>query len=362
MMAFTMAPTKAITMTRSPARSSAARTLLAPLALLTALGLSGCDVDPAPLFEIEGAGAVDGFLFLDADRSGVFDPFAGDTPLAGVPFEVRDRGTTRVFGSGAGVTGSDGRFAASGLPAGTHDLWIDPDGLPEGALLCRNPVPVSVYLAEAAEALVAAEPVCLISIQEAKDAGVGAFVNVSGIVTSFPGQLRGQYTYIQDGTAGVRVFSGLLEGQGIEVGDRLTLTAEVGLFNNDIQFTNPGLEGIEPGVGAPTPQATTTGALAEAGPTPAAPLQGRLVVVRAAQLQTFFVTGGNRNARIDDGSGPVEMRIEAALSGSGDAINDRFTLNACYDVVGVVGNFNGTAQVFPRSFDDITEVACTGGA
>ncbi len=327
-----------------------------------AAGLVACDADPAPPFQVDGTGSIDGFLFLDADRSGVFDPFAGDEPLAGVPFEVRDRGTTRVYGTGAGVTGSDGRFLAAGLPAGTHDLWIDPAGLPDGALLCRNPLPVSVYLAEAAEALVAAEPVCLISIQEAKDAGVGAFVNVSGIVTSFPGQLRSQYTYIQDGSAGVRIFSALLEGQGIEVGDRITLTAEVGIFNNDLQFTNPALDEVEPGVGAPTPQTTTTGAMAEAGPQPAHPLQGRLVVVRSARLETLFTSGGNRNARIDDGSGAMEIRIEAALSAAGAAINERFTLGACYDVVGVVGNFNGTAQIFPRSFDDIGEVACTGGA
>jgi hypothetical protein len=337
------------------------RSLGAGLGILL-VGVAACDVDPAPPFVVDGTGAIDGFLFLDADRSGFFDPFAGDEPLAGVPFEVRDRGTTRAFGGGAGVTGSDGRFQVASLPAGTHDLWVDPAGLPEGALLCRNPLPVSVYLAEAAEALVAAEPVCLITIQEAKEAGTGAFVNVSGIVTSFPGQLRGQYTYIQDGSAGVRVFSSALEGRGIEVGDRLTLTAELGIFNNDLQLTNPGLEEVEPGVGAPTPQTTTTGALAAAGPTPADPLQGRLVVIRAAQLQTFFVTGGDRNARIDDGSGAIELRVESALSDSGPAIDARFTLNACYDVVGVVGNFNGTAQVFPRSFDDITGVACTGGS
>jgi DNA/RNA endonuclease YhcR with UshA esterase domain len=331
----------------------------AALALL--LSLAACDQDPAPLFQFEGSGAIEGFLYLDQDRSGVFDPFAGDQPLAGVPFEVRDRGTTRVFGSGSGVTGSDGRFQVSGLPAGTHDLWMNPDGLPDGALLCRNPLPVSVYMSEAAQALVAAEPVCLISIQEAKDQGVGAFVNVAGIVTSFPGQLRSQYTYVQDGSAGVRVFSALLEGQGIEVGDRIALTAELAIFNNDLQLVNPTLESVEPGVGAPTPQAATTGGLAEAGPVAAHPLQGRLVVVRAAELQTLFTGGGNRNARIDDGSGAAEIRIEAALSASGDAINERFEVGACYDIVGVVGNFNGTAQVFPRSFDDITQVACTGG-
>ncbi len=331
-------------------------------ALALSLAMMACDADPAPPFVVEGTGSMDGFLFLDADRSGFFDPFAGDEPLAGVPFEVRDRGTSRVFGGGSGVTGSDGRFAVASLPPGTHDLWVDPAGLPEGALLCRNPLPVSVYLAESAEAMVAAEPVCLISIQEAKEAGTGAFVNVSGIVTSFPGQLRSQYTYIQDGSAGVRIFSAAIEGLGIEIGDRLTLTAEVGIFNNDLQFTSPGLEEIEPGVGAPTPQTTTTGAMAAAGPSPADPLQGRLVVVRAAQLQTNFTAGGNRNGLIDDGSGAMELRIEAALSPAGDPIRERFTVGNCYDVVGVVGNFNGTAQIFPRSFDDITEVACTGGS
>ncbi len=340
----------------------ALRKSLASFLVVGTLALSACDSDPAPLFQFDGAGEIDGFLFLDEGRTGFFDPFDGDRPLAGVPFEIRDRGTTRVFGSGAGLTGSDGRFAVSGLPVGTHDLWLDPAGLPEGALLCRNPRPVSIYMNEAAEALVAAEPVCLISIQEAKDAGIGAFVNVSGIVTSFPGQLRGQYTYIQDGSAGVRIFSALLEGQGIEVGDRLTLTGEMAIFNNDLQLVDPGLDEIEPGVGAPTPQTTTTGALAEAGPAPAHPLQGRLVVVRAAQLQTLFVTGGNRNAQINDGTGAMEVRIEAALSAAGDAINERFTVGACYDIIGVVGNFQGTAQVFPRSFDDITEVACSGGA
>lgn len=330
--------------------------------LALSVGLAACDPDPAPPFVIDGTGAIDGFLFLDADRSGFFDPFAGDTPLAGVPFEVRDRGTTRAFGGASGLTGPDGRFDVAAVPAGTHDLWVDPDGLPDGALLCRNPFPVSVYLGEAAEATVAAEPVCLISIQEAKDAGIGAFVNVSGIVTSFPGQLRSQYTYIQDGSAGVRIFSAALEGRGIQIGDRLTLTAEVGIFNNDLQFTNPGLESVETGVGAPTAAATTTGALQAAGPTPAHPLQGRLVVIRAAQLQSNFTAGGNRNGVMDDGSGAIEMRIEAALSPAGDPIRERFTVGACYDVVGVVGNFRGTAQVFPRSFDDITQVECAGGA
>lgn len=324
--------------------------------------LVACDRDPALPFEIEGTAEIDGFLFLDAARTGVYAPFDGDLPLAGVPFEVRDRGTTRVWAQGSGVTGTDGRFSVTGLPVGTHDLWFDTEGLPEGALLCQNPFPLSLYLSETTAAVIGAEPVCLISIQEAKDSGIDAFVNISGIVTSFPGQLRSAYTYIQDGSAGVRIFSSALEGQGIEIGDRVTLTGTLGIFNDDLQITNPTVESVEPGVGAPTPRLASTGALAEAGPTPADPLQGRLVVVRSARLETLFTGGGNRNARINDGSGSIEMRIEAAISAAGNAINERFTLDACYDVVGVVGNFRGTTQVFPRSFDDINEVACTGDA
>ncbi len=321
--------------------------------------LAGCSDDPAPPFTISGEGDIDGFLYLDNDRTGLFDPSDGDEPLAGVSLEVRERGTPRAFSGGQVTSGSDGRFTVSGLPPGTHDLWVDTGTLPEGALVCRNPLPVSIYRFEAAAVLLGAEPVCLISIQEAKESGPGTFVNVQGIVVT-AGEMRSDYTYVQDGTAGIRVFSGTFAGQ-VQNGDLVSLTGEVAVFNNDLQISGPSLaEVVEQGVAIPTPREVTTAEVSAAGPNNTDPLQGRLVVVRGAELLTAFVSGGNRNANINDGSGSTEIRVEGGISGAGDAILTALGVQVgeCYDIVGVMGNFNGTGQLFPRTAADVTPAEC----
>lgn len=339
--------------------------LVAGLAAL-ALALSGCAEDTSAPFDHSGEGEVDGLVYFDAERTGVFDPSDGDELLSDVALEVRERGTTRAFQGSQVLTGPDGRFQVSGLPPGTHHLWIDAATLPEGVLLCQNPLPVSIYRFETAGVVVGGEPVCLISIQEAKDLSSGEFVNIRGIVTSAPTELRSNadYTYIQDGSAGVRVFGSLGSvGAELQRGDRVTLTGATGSFNNDLQITSPSIEEVEPDFGELAPEPTTTLALAEAGPDSRDFLQGRLVVVRTAELTRGFTTGGSRNGLVDDGSGPVEVRIETGLSGSGDETirqNLGLEIGACYDITGVVGNFNGTAQIFPRDADDFVEVDCTG--
>ncbi|TVP53595.1 MAG: hypothetical protein EA351_14995 [Gemmatimonadales bacterium] len=321
--------------------------------------LAGCSDDPAPPFTISGEGDIDGFLYLDNERTGLFDPSDGDQPLAGVSLEVRERGTPRAFSGGQVTSGSDGRFAVSGLPPGTHDLWVDTGTLPEGALVCRNPLPVSIYRFEAAAVLLGAEPVCLITIQAAKDSGPGTFVNVQGVVVT-AGEMRSDYTYVQDGSTGIRVFSGTFAGQ-VQRGDLVSVTGEIAIFNNDFQLSSPSLvEIVEQGVPLPIPQETTTGAIATVGPSNADPMQGRLVVVRGAELVTGFVAGGNRNANINDGSGTTELRVETGISGAGDAILTTLgvQVGSCYDIVGVIGNFRGTGQIFPRTPADVTPAEC----
>lgn len=339
--------------------------VLAGLAVL-ALGINGCADETSAPFDYTGEGDVDGLVYVDAERTGVFDPSDGDELLAGVGLEIRERGTTRAFQGSQVLTDSEGRFEVTGLPPGTHDLWFDAATLPDGVLLCQNPLPVSVYRFETAGVLVGGEPVCLISIQEAKELSAGEFVNIRGVVTSAPSELRANsdYTYIQDGSAGVRVFGSLgSAGAELQRGDRVTLTGTTGSFNNDAQITSPSIEEVEPDFGELAPEPTTTQALAEAGPDMRDPLQGRFVVVRGAELTRGFTTGGSRNGLVDDGSGPVEVRIESGLSGSGDETirqNLGLEVGACYDITGVVGNFNGTAQIFPRAADDFVEVDCTG--
>ncbi|TVP74298.1 MAG: hypothetical protein EA352_11000 [Gemmatimonadales bacterium] len=339
--------------------------LVAGLAAL-ALTLTGCADETSAPFDFSGEGELDGLVYFDSQRTGIFDPSDGDDPLSNVALEIRERGTTRAFQGSQVLTDSEGRFEVTGLPPGTHHLWVDSATLPEGVLLCQNPLSVSVYRFETAGVLVGGEPVCLISVQEAKELSTGEFVNIRGVVTSAPSELRSNadYTYIQDGSAGVRVFGSLgSAGAELQRGDRVTLTGTTGSFNNDAQITSPTIEEVEPDFGELAPEPTTTQALAEAGPDMRAPLQGRLVVVRGAELTRGFTTGGNRNGLVDDGSGPVEVRVETGLSGSGDETIRQtlgLEIGACYDITGVVGNFNGTAQLFPRAADDFVEVDCTG--
>lgn len=329
--------------------------------MTAALLIGGCSDDPAPPFEIPGTGDVEGLLFLDANEDGLFDLSAGDRPLEGVRVIVRNRGSQEVLSGGTATTGAGGRFTVTGLPPGSHDLFFDEATIPEGVSVCRNPIPTTIYLNETRFEDVAARPACLITIAAAKQLALGEFVIVRGIVTSFPGQLRGGYTHIQDDETGIRLFESGLEGLGIEIGDLIEVGGTLAEFGGDFQLTGVSLREHIEDVENPIADPTTTAAIAAAGANPQASLGGRLVRVSAAELTRGFTSGGNRNALINDGSGTTELRIEGGLSNSGDE-TIRATLGLeigrCYDIVGVVGAFGGAGQLFPRSADDFTEVAC----
>lgn len=324
------------------------------------LALAACEAEIAPPFEVEGTGSLEGHLFLDQAGDGLFDPGAGDVPLPDVNVEVRERGTTRTFGSPV-TSDAQGRFSVEGLPPGTHDVFVIEGTVPEDAVVCQNPVPVSIYRLEPAGLSIGAREACLISIAEARELGVGEFVNIRGIVTSHPGQVRSSYVYIQDATGGIQFFTSALNDAGVEIGDRIDVSGTLGEFNSTLQLEGVQLNELEPGVGVPDPAELTTAEIMSDGPSMSGPIQGLLAVVRGAELQSSFDSGGDRNATIDDGSGSAVLRVEpGVVSDNGDAILDALGLQvgACYDIVGMVGAFGSTGQLFPRSGDDFTEVSC----
>jgi predicted extracellular nuclease len=207
---------------------------------------------------------------------------------------------------------------------------------------------------------------CLVLIAVAESQPMGSNVVIRGVVTSFPGQLRGSYTYIQDASGGIRIFSSALENRGIQIGDRIEVSGTLAIFNNDLQLSNVTLRNREPNFASVAPQSTTTGALRAAAPQATARLQGMLTQVQRARVTSGFGTRGanERNAWIDDGTGEIQVRFETAVvTGSGAALvttlNQLMAVNKCYNVAGVVGNFTGTAQIFPRSTADVTEIPCS---
>lgn len=324
--------------------------------LAAAVVLAACE-DPPPIFELAGSGSVAGLVFFDVDEDGLFDPSDGDTPVEGVGLAVRNRGTGDVFAGATATTGADGRFTITGLPLGTHDLLVDETTVPSEVSICQNPIPFSVFLNETASTEVRGRAACLITIAEAKQLAIPSFVIVQGIVTSFPGQIESGWTYIQDQTAGTKLFGGTLQGLGIELGDRIEIGGDSELFSGDFDITNLTLREVAPGVGELSPMLTTTGAIAASGSDIRDPLQGGFIRVEAAELTAPFGTGNIQNALINDGSGEVIIRIDDGVADR-NSLNDLFTVGLCYDINGFGAAFLGAGQIFPRSLADMEEVPC----
>lgn len=331
------------------------------VATLAALALlAGCDDDVAPPFDVEGAGTVEGLLFYDANRDGLFDPSAGDQALSDVGVILMSRGTQDVLPNGTGTTGADGRFALTGVPLGTHDLFIDETTLPEFATVCQNPLPVSVYADEAHFEDVDARRSCLVTIAEAQDAGLGEFVTVAGIVVAAPNTIRSGTLYIEDETGGIRVYDSGFNTMGIEVGDRLEISGTVGEYGADLELAGVTVNAFEEDVADPQPTLVTTGEVTTAGTDPTAPMLGTLVRVEAAEMVTAFGANGMhyRNTLIDDGSGTTIVRIESGLAAGSPEIEALMSEGTCYDITGIAGSYGGEGQIFPRTAADIEEVAC----
>jgi DNA/RNA endonuclease YhcR with UshA esterase domain len=342
--------------------------LALPVAL--ALVVAACNGDLAPQYEPQGTGSVEGFVFFDADRNGVFDPSAGDYVLPNVRVNVLERGTTQTIANGNGQTGADGRFVIDNLRPGTHSLRVDTASLPAGVRICQNPVPVSVYLGERQFRNVGGRAACIISIAAAEQTRNQTVV-ISGIVTAAPPQLRSgsDYTYIQDETGGIRIFGPTMAGRGIEIGDRIEVSGVVSVFSGDLQLGGTLTVGsIQKNVFQVVPQNITTGALAQAGLDPEHPLLGTLVRIPNARIENAFGTGSTpppngRNAFINSGDGRAQLRFETGVfpgstAEAQAALNARFPVGRCYDITGVAGAFTGEGQIFPRTLDDIREVPC----
>lgn len=334
----------------------------APAALLAAALLGGCEPDTAPPFSIDEPGAVEGLLFYDADEDALFDPSDGDYALSGVEVRFTVRGdTTQIFKT---VTSdASGRFEVTGLPAGTHSAYIRPASLPAGVVLCTNPMDVTVEPGVTRFFRLQLRGGCLVLISAAEAIGSGNAV-IRGIVTAAPNQMRagGDYTYIQDASGGIRIFGSSLATQGLEVGDRLEVSGVISVFNGDFQLSQPVVRNITKAFGTVTPAIVTTAQIAAAGPNEKDPLQGSLVTVRKARFTDVFGAGGinNRNAIINDGSGATQIRFESGLYSSATDLPAAYPVSPkCYDITGVVGNFNDAGQLFPRTRADVVEVSCS---
>lgn len=326
------------------------------LLLVTSLG-AACADDPAPLFEPEGFGEIEGRLYYDADNNAQFTPVGGDTVLAGVSVLLLERASEVRLDST--TTSASGVFSFADVKPGTHSVFVvdDPD-LTANLIFCLNPINSSVYLGELAFLSVPAKLGCVIRIRAAKDTAQGRPVTIAGVVTAGQGTYRGDNLYLQDITGGMQVF-GVPAAAALQPGDSVEISGNMGVFNGELQLVQPRVApNILRGGPVPDPEVATTGEIAQSVQTSGAKsiFVGLLTKVQAVTVGTFDAGSTPRNAPINDGSGAIDMRLDGNVVSS--MPSTFFQAGTCYDITGIVGFFNGTPQIKPRGTADVTPVTC----
>jgi len=188
-----------------------------------------------------------------------------------------------------------------------------------------------------------------VDIAEARAAPDGESVLVEGVVLADQGtyDFRDRDTYIQDGTAGVRLW-GLDGDLGLEAGDSVRVSGSMGTFREERQLEVASVTVLGTGT-MPVPREVTgaeingleyDGQLAVTG------------VITVVEVQVGAGGFGDHNVTVEDEAGDTfVVRVESP----NEIPSDYWEEGASYVVTGVLGRFFDDGQIKPRGFDDVEE-------
>ncbi|MBN8824849.1 MULTISPECIES: DUF5689 domain-containing protein [unclassified Spirosoma] len=198
-------------------------------------------------------------------------------------------------------------------------------------------------------------------ISDVRNAADGVTFTITGRVTSS----IGTNIYIQDATGGILLYTGTgtsIEVPELSIGDEVQVTGVLATYNGERElknFTSCFVKTTSPN-SIPTPVTVSATTLCDH--------KGELVTLTG--VNTITPSGGtftgNTNYTLTTGSGTVIMRVQL-----GTDLVAAAKPTGTLDVTGIVGVFNGTCQLLPRSTTDVpgatpNTVSCpgvgTGGA
>lgn len=294
-------------------------------------------------------GRVTGLVFRDLNGNGTFDP-GTDVTATGLAVRLtRDSAGTQLVQ--ATTLAATATYAFETVAPGTYFVqFAAPAGFTFGPAGTSRRV---VVAATQAATLNATYATVTTPIATVRTLAVGTPVVVAGILTSRPGQMGTGATaevWVQDETGGVATFGGpTADSTRLLVGTRVEVTGALGVNAGQLQIGSNAAPPTYLVLGQATPLAPVTQTGAQVN---ARALEGRLVSLAGFRVTT--IGGGTAPAFTVTGTTPdgqtVQVRVGSNLAGITRAT---FAVGSTYTVVGPLSQFNGTAQIKPRTPADI---------
>lgn len=292
-------------------------------------------------------GSVSGVLFRDDNGNGTFD--AGiDTPAPGMTVNlfIGSDGTKPPIA--VTTTNSAGQFTFNTLRPGPYTVEVK--AIPTITLVGGDIIPVTVTAAATTTTTKTFTGNLLVPISGARAAAVGSTVAFEGVALANAGLVGTNQLYVQDANSGILVFG--TATAGIVAGDVVRIIGVTALFNGELEVVAPGggvlvVTKISSGT-VPAPKLITPAQLVSGA------FVGQLVKLQAIKPTTVPGTA-TTNYNIGFGTLPADIFQVRVASLTLVPIPLTFWIaGAPYDVTGVVGVFNGTMQVKPRSPTDVS--------
>ena len=275
-----------------------------PLLLLTAAVLVACADGEPGILGVEATGTVVGLAFIDRDGDEALDA-AADGPAAGIRVHLLrgERDTVRQT-----TTGADGGYLFSDVEVGAYRVVLGEDSLPDLLRLIwiREPT-ITVSAADTAVAVIALGYRALSVAESRADEMTGRTVVVEAVALNAWQAFGDSTLHLSDGTGSVRALRvspvDVPEGYRVRVrGTRSVRDGQPVLSDAVATVLGPG--------SAPEALPLTTGAAADAQH---GALDGALVRVEGALIQSAAVAGADFRLTVDDGTGPLDVLLDGDL-------------------------------------------------
>ena len=309
--------------------------------LVLAFVVAGCEnAGQDRVLGLDARGVLTGQLFLDRNASATFD--AADSALADVAIALVAAGTRDTVATGR--TLAAGQFEFGPVVVGSYAIAVDPGLLGDTLTVAVvEPLEVRVGPDDTLAIVVGVGYPRLPTLMDLASTPLGRRVVANGLVLNPRDAFGDSTVFLVDA-------EGSLEAVGVRsavlAGDSIRMVGRVA--ERDGRRVLADCTAVLAGTSAPPAPVDVTSAGADTAS--GGSLSGRLVRVVDARVTDTLTANTDLLVTLDDGSGPVTVRVTAT---SGVVRSDRAPA-AVLDVTGVLAPTIGGWRLQPRSPADIT--------